>query len=326
MLTIRYLASGDPHISLSYLFRMGKKSVSRIVSETSIAIIQVLLRDYVSAPNSEDQWKSISREFEQTWQFPHVVGALDGKHVVIEAPSNSGTLYHNYKGTFSIILLAICDAKYNFTIVDVGQYGSNNDSGVLAESAISNAFENNTLNLPEIETIHGTDLEAPYFLVGDAIFPLKPWLMRPFPGKLPEEEKIYNYRHSRARRVIENAFGILRSRWRIFSKPIKASVRNTENYVMACICLHNYLRQTENSLYTPKGFVDVILADGTIKEGEWRARVTSDGGLQSIKPMKGGRRKVEATDLRENLKEYVNSEIGSVSWQIEYVRSVGKIL
>ena len=59
---------------------------------------------------------------------------------------------------------------------------------------------------------------------------------------------IYNYRHSRARRVIENAFGILRARWRIFSQPIKASVQNTEKYVMACLCLHNYLRQTENSL------------------------------------------------------------------------------
>ena len=68
--------------------------------------------------------------------------------MVIEAPAKSGTLYHNYKGTFSIVLLAVCEAKYNFTLVDVGQYGSNNDSGVLAQSKISSSFENNTLVLP----------------------------------------------------------------------------------------------------------------------------------------------------------------------------------
>ena len=90
-----------------------------------------------------------------------MVGAIDGKHVVIEAPAKSGTLYHNHKGTFSIVLLAVCDAKYNFTLVDVSNYGSNNDSGVLAQSKITSAFKNNTLNLPESEVLIGTKLNIP---------------------------------------------------------------------------------------------------------------------------------------------------------------------
>ena len=103
------------------------------------------------------------------WQFPHVIGTIDGKHVVIEAPAKSGTLFHNYKGTFSIVLLAVCDAKYNFTVI--GQYGSNDDNGVLAESEIGSAFENNTLKIPPCEVVEGTDdLEIPYFLVGDEFF------------------------------------------------------------------------------------------------------------------------------------------------------------
>ena len=105
MLTMRFLASGDSQVSLSYLFRMGKKSVSRIVSETSEAIIQVLLQDYMSPPETEEQWKNLAQESGDLWRFPHVVGTIDGKHVVIEALAKSGTLYHNYKGTFRIVII-----------------------------------------------------------------------------------------------------------------------------------------------------------------------------------------------------------------------------
>ena len=69
--------------------------------------------------------------------------------MVIEAPAKSGTFYHNYKGTFSAVVLATCDVKYNFTLVDVRQYDSNNDSGVLAQSKRSSVFKNNTPNLSE---------------------------------------------------------------------------------------------------------------------------------------------------------------------------------
>ena len=138
--------------------------------ETIEAIIQVLLQDYMSPPETEEHGKHIAQEFGDLWQFPHVVGVIDGKHVEIEAPVKSGTLYHNYKGTFSIVLLAVSNAKYNFTLVDLGQYGSNNDSGVLEQSKISSAFEKNTLNLPESEVLPGTNLNILYFLVGDEIF------------------------------------------------------------------------------------------------------------------------------------------------------------
>ena len=79
---------------------------------------------------------------------------------------------------------------------------------------------------------------------------------------------------------------------------------------MACLCLHNYLRQTENSLYTPQGFVDVELADGKIKEGEWRSQAGQDGFLKLMKSPKGGRRKVVANERRENLKHFVDQYRG----------------
>ena len=93
---------------------------------------------------------------------------------------------------------------------------------------------------------------------------------------------------------------------------------------MVCLCLHNYLRQTENSLYTPQGFVEVELPDGKIKEGEWRSQAGKDGCLKLMKPPKGCRRTVVTNKLRGNLKYFVNSEIGSVPWQVDYVKSVGE--
>ena len=93
---------------------------------------------------------------------------------------------------------------------------------------------------------------------------------------------------------------------------------------MACLCLHNYLRQTENVLYTPEGFVDVELADDKIKEGEWMSEADQDGGLKLMKPPKSGRRKIVPNELRENLKHFVNSETGSVPWQLDYAKSVGE--
>ena len=65
----------------------------------------------------------IAKDFEPIWNMPHVLDAFDGKHICIQCPPNRGTLFHNYKGFVSIAVLAICDAKYNFTLVDTGQNG-----------------------------------------------------------------------------------------------------------------------------------------------------------------------------------------------------------
>ena len=73
--------------------------------------------------------------------MPNAIGAINGKHIRIECPKLSGTQYYNYKGFYSIVLFTICDANYCFTLFNSGQFGSNNDGGVLANSELGQLFE-----------------------------------------------------------------------------------------------------------------------------------------------------------------------------------------
>ena len=318
-ITVRFLASDESQQSLSLSYRMGKSTVSYIIRETCDAIYSVLSPMHLQPPTSQEHWLTLSNQFEEQWDLPHIIGALDGKHIRIQCPPGTGTLFHNYKGFFSMVLLALCDANYCFTLIHIGHYGSNNDSGILAQSEMGNRFESESINLPSPSHLEGYSFDPlPYFIIGDEIFPLKTWLMRPYPGKSIEgEQSVYNYRHSRASRVIENAFGILASRWRIFNTPIIATVENIQSYVKAAIVLHNYLRQTENAIYSPTGD-----SSGKIKPGHWREILTENKNalLQKLTPVRGSRYKGTAVDMRNALKDYVNSEIGSLSWQLDYVR------
>ena len=132
----------------------------------------------------------------------------------MECPKNAGSAFYNYKGYHSLVLLAVCDTKYCFALVDIGAYGGDNDANILANFKFGEAFDRypTSLNLPKPDLVG--DVMLPYVLTGDSIFPLKQWLMKPFPGKnLSEEQRVFNYRLSRARRTIENVFGILAAKW-----------------------------------------------------------------------------------------------------------------
>lgn len=230
--------------------------MSKIIRETCEAIWIALKMEYLKTPATTSNWLNTAKGFEEEWNFPNCIGALDGKHIMMDCPKNAGSAYYNYKGFHSIVLLAVCDARYCFTMLDIGYFGSTNDASVLSNSGFGQLFEEHPteLHLPS-PSPHG-DKNLPYVLVGDDIFPLKPWLMKPYPGKnLLESERVFNYRLSRARRTIENSFGILAAKWRIFRRPIRGNVDLVTKIAQAAVCLHNYLRLTENATYIHTGFV-----------------------------------------------------------------------
>ena len=114
--------------------------------------------------------------------MPHCLAAIDGRHIAVRQPKHSGSLWHNYKGFFSLVLLAICGAQYCFSFVDVGEHRSNNNSGIFLNSEMGDLFRQGNLNIPPRIKNSGSDYELSYFLVGDEIFPLQDWLIQPYAG------------------------------------------------------------------------------------------------------------------------------------------------
>jgi len=119
----RFLAHGDSARSKSWDFRIGKSTIYKIIYETCDAIWQALHAQYLPKP-SQETWEKVIDGFWNKWNFPNCIGALDGKHITIQAPPNSNSLNYNYKGFFSFILMAISDANYKFIWIDVGDYGN----------------------------------------------------------------------------------------------------------------------------------------------------------------------------------------------------------
>lgn len=114
----RYLAKGSSFRSLAFLFRIGVTTVGKIVSETVMALWEELHEEHMPVPTKES-FKMIAENFYSIWNFPNCVGSIDGKHIRVQCPKNSGSMYFNNKKFFSIVLQAVADAHYKFIAVDV---------------------------------------------------------------------------------------------------------------------------------------------------------------------------------------------------------------
>ncbi|XP_050552278.1 uncharacterized protein LOC118277359 [Spodoptera frugiperda] len=178
---LRFLTTAISFKALAHEYHMGYSTVLQIVHETCSAIWKYLRPRVMPKPTAE-LWTKLAKEFETQWNFPNCIGAIDGKHVNIRAPWNSGSQFYNYKKFFSVVLLAIADANYRFVVVDIGAYGRNSDSGILSSSRLGQSLNNNTLDIPPIKCLPGTTEALPHVFVGDEAFPLHKHIMRPFPG------------------------------------------------------------------------------------------------------------------------------------------------
>lgn len=164
-----------------------------------------------------------------------------------------------------------------------------------------------------------TNVAVPFALVGDEGFPLKQYLMRPYARRnlIDNQQRIFNYRLSRARRIIENAFGILVARWQILQKSLCFKLSSAEAIVQATYCLHNFIISTNNSnnRYIQEDFVDREGPNGELIEGNWRSLVTQNPAIIRTGRVGANIGSISAMKQRDTLAQYFISDQGSISWQ-----------
>lgn len=225
LVTLKFLATGVSMRTLAYDFFLGDTTVREIVHSTCNAVVELMKDTYIRTPNTADEWREISEGFWDRWNLPNtlgkrfactiqttkhwslcdsvcanvgLVGAVDGKHVHLRAPANSGSLFFNYKGRFSTIMMAVADYRCRIVYLSVGSYGHEGDAGIFDRSDFGRALvdDANPLHLPDDSPLPGTDVMSSFFFVGDNAFPIHKRMMKPFTLRnMTRPKRIFNYRY-----------------------------------------------------------------------------------------------------------------------------------
>uniref|UniRef100_A0A182NJ33 BTB domain-containing protein n=1 Tax=Anopheles dirus TaxID=7168 RepID=A0A182NJ33_9DIPT len=287
IVTLRYLATGRSFGDLTNATKISKAALSKLIPETCAAIIDQLA-EYMHLPQSMQEWEDTAEQFALRWQFPHCLGAIEGSHVLIEKPPNSGSMYYNYKGTHSIVLLAVVDANYQFLTVSAGMNGRLSDGGVLRSSAFGTALLEETLNLPHPSPLAGSDRVVPYAFVGNEACGMHKHVLKPYHrSELNTAGRVeYNARLGRAGAVVKVALARLCEKFKIFQQPIRHAPEKASLIVIAACYLHNFLRRASDPVSTTVG-------DTFVPAEEVQLRL-----LESA----------EANEVREEFCEYLNAE------------------
>lgn len=314
-MTLRFLATGDAMRSIAWSYRLGKCTAHKILLDTCQVIWDILQPIYLPPPTPET-WIQNAKKFEEMWHFPHAVGSIDGKHVVIQQPVGGGSDFYNYKGTNSVVLLAITDAEYRFVIVDIGVNGRMSDAAIFNRSDFLQALESGQLGLPDPCPLPGQILKAPYVFLGDEGFPLRNDLLKPYRAAELDTEryKIFNYRLSRARRVVENSFGILASTFMCFRKPLLVRKASTaEAITKAAVCLHNFLMSKE--------IRDLDGGQSELNEAFDAPSVAlaNAHGMMPMGRVGANNYSRKAKQTRNVFAQYFSSVEGSVPWQMDHI-------
>ncbi|XP_041424219.1 uncharacterized protein LOC108719648 [Xenopus laevis] len=295
--TAVFLATGSTFAALHYQFLIGRATIGMIVRETCKTIWNVTKDLVMPEPNTE-KWMKISEGFYEKTNFPNCIGALDGKHIRVTRPPN--TVSKSCSKIFFTVLLALVDSSYCFTCIDVGAYGSDGDTSGFFKSNLGKMVNEGKLNFPSNKPLPGTKGPAlPYVIVADEAFGISTNVMRPYPIRnLTGTKRAFNYRLTRARRMVECAFGILANKWRVFHSAIQLNTAFVDDIIKCACVLHNLVLMRDGIV-----FEDSIL--DPLPGVPWNVVRGPNSGMS----------------VRDAYAQYFASPEGEVPWQNENIHS-----
>lgn len=243
-----YLGTQSTYREISEMFGVSQRTVFDCVQRL-IDVICKAGKDVFLWP-TPPKLSEISHEFQEMGGIPGVVGALDGCHINIKAPSSTQADYVDRTQKHSVILIAVCLPDKSFSYIQVGFPGSAHDSRVLKSTSLYKKIQNGDPNyFPSSQ----------YHIVGDSAFGVQKHLMVPFKnsGNLSQAQIRFNTKLSKARVTIENAFGFLKGRFRRL-KHVDADIARIPKIIKACCVLHNIsiTQPDEINILEREGLVD----------------------------------------------------------------------
>ncbi|CAC5377296.1 HARBI1 [Mytilus coruscus] len=225
LVSLRYYAKGDFYSEVGDLHGISRASVSRCVMRVSHAIVRDI--DNIKFPTTKAELSKIKKGFYNIAKVPNVIGAVDGTLIPIIAPKENEPVYVCRKGYHSLNIQAVVGHEMRFTNLVAKFPGSVHDSFMFCNSELGYFFE---------------ETQVDGWLLGDSGYALKGYLLTPkLNPSSPAEEK-YNKAHAKTRTIVEQAFGVCKSRYRCLHKTggcLPFTPERSAIVVTAVFKLHN---------------------------------------------------------------------------------------
>ncbi|CAI5971956.1 unnamed protein product [Closterium sp. NIES-64] len=254
LIPIKYFASAMTFHDLGLLFGLPPGLIHRIVDAFLVWFSRKFKRDWVQFP-TEDVREEMALDFRAIKGVPNVIGAIDGTHIELRGMEAHCGDYYNRKQVYSVQLQVTCDSKGVIWDYNVGNPGSMHDQGVFSTSDLHGRLESGEI--------------APYRLVGDAAYPLKPYMLTPLHAPrrrlMKKWEQTYNYVQSATRMVVERTIGALKGRWRLFARRNESKLWRVCAGTACIIILHNMLQVVSTprmKTHNPRRFIWAELPNG----------------------------------------------------------------
>lgn len=204
---------------------MSRASVSRIVSEVSVAIAS-LRKEFIFMPRNREEVQTNFKSFFEIGRFPTVIGTIDCTHIKIQGHGGEdGEIYRNRKQYFSINVQSVADANLKFQDIVARWPGSTHDSHIFNNSRLKKRFEDREFGNA--------------VMLGDGGYKLQTYLMTPFRNPSNQNEIEYNRTQILVRNTVERKYGVWKKRFPCLVYGLRCELNTALTVIVACAVVHN---------------------------------------------------------------------------------------